>query len=95
MAERVKWRLKGRWVKNCSCDPGCPCDFWAKPTRTFCEGMLGMRIDEGAYGTLDLSGLHFVVTYHWPGPLHEGHGRCSPTLMSGPRRPSGTRSLRS
>ena len=80
MAERVTWKLKGTWLKNCSCDPGCPCDFWAKPTQTFCEGMLGMHIQEGAYGPTPLSGLRFVVTYHWPGPLHEGHGTLQPFI---------------
>ena len=40
--------------------------------------MLGMRIDEGSFGALNLSGLHFVVTYHWPGPLHEGQGTLQP-----------------
>ena len=80
MAEKISWRMKGPWVKNCSCDPGCPCDFWAKPTHTFCEGMLGMRIDDGVFGKTPLSGLRFAATYHWPGPLHLGNGTIQPFI---------------
>ena len=78
MAEKkkpvVNWRMKGKWLKNCNCDMGCPCDFWARPTHTKCEGMIGMEIDEGNYGKTSLKGIKFVATYHWPGPLHEGNG---------------------
>ncbi len=41
----IKWRLKGKWLKNCSCDYGCPCDFNSKPTHTVCEGMVGQDIE--------------------------------------------------
>ncbi len=36
------WRLKGKWIKNCNCAAGCPCDFRAPPTHGGCEGMLAM-----------------------------------------------------
>lgn len=81
MAE-VKWRMKGQWLKNCSCDAGCPCDFNAEPTHHVCEGMLGMNIVEGNYGDISLSGLRFAVTYKWPGPLHEGNGTAQPFIDS-------------
>lgn len=80
MPANIEWRMKGQWLKNCSCDPGCPCDFWAKPTHTFCEGMLGMKIEDGFYGSTPLKGLHFAATYHWPGPLHEGNGTLQPFI---------------
>src|SRR2546427_9189687 len=67
----IKWRLKGKWLKNCSCNPGCPCDFWAPPTHHKCEGMLGMHVDEGFYGKTSMRGVTFLAQYHWPGPLHE------------------------
>jgi hypothetical protein len=70
----IKWRVKGKWLKNCNCDPGCPCDFWAKPTHTGCEGMFAMHIDEGQYGRTSLKGARFAAQYRWPGPLHEGNG---------------------
>ncbi len=67
-------------MKNCNCDTGCPCDFWAKPTHTTCEGMLGMSVDEGNFGDVSLKGVKFAVTYAWPGPLHEGNGTVQPFL---------------
>lgn len=76
----IKWRMKGKWLKNCNCDPGCPCDFWAKPTHTKCEGMLAMEVEEGQFGKTSLKGAKFAATYHWPGPLHEGRGTIQPFL---------------
>ncbi len=81
MAEQtLDWRIKGNWLKNCNCDPGCPCDFWADPTHHHCEGMIGMQIEEGHFGDTNLDGLKFVATYHWPGPLHEGNGTLQPII---------------
>ena len=37
------WYMEGPYVKNCNCDPGCPCDFNQKPTHGNCEGMAAMR----------------------------------------------------
>ncbi len=70
----MAWRMKGQWLKNCSCDAGCPCDFNRAPTRQVCEGMVGMNILEGQYEDIPLSGLKWALTYKWPGPLHEGNG---------------------
>jgi len=70
----TNWRMKGKYVKNCNCAFGCPCDFNARPTYGHCEGMAGMHIDEGFFGDVRLEGLRWAVTYHWPGALHEGNG---------------------
>ena len=78
MEHKVKWRLRGKWIKNCSCNHGCPCDFWSEPTRHICEGMLGMDVDDGHFGHVPMKGVKFVVTYKWPGPLHEGNGTVQP-----------------
>lgn len=77
-SKTVNWRMKGKWIKNCSCNPGCPCDFWAEPTHHVCEGMLGMIVEDGHFGDTSLNGVKFVVTYKWPGPLHEGNGTVQP-----------------
>ena len=79
---KPKWSMKGKWLKNCSCDPGCPCDFWAKPTHTKCEGMLGMDIEDGYFNNISLKSAKFVVKYKWPGPLHEGNGTVQPFFDS-------------
>lgn len=74
------WRLKGEWLKNCSCEYGCPCDFNAPPTKGWCKGLIAMHIKEGHFGKVRLDGLKFVVTVHWPGPLHEGNGTIQPIV---------------
>jgi hypothetical protein len=74
------WYMEGPYVKNCNCDPGCPCDFNQKPTHGDCEGMAAMRIDRGRFGDVDLSGLCWGVLYHWPGPLWEGNGDIQPII---------------
>ncbi len=76
----VDWSMKGKWLKNCSCAYGCPCDFNARPTQGHCEGMVGMKIEEGYFGDVDLSGLHWAGVYHWPGALHEGNGTLQPII---------------
>lgn len=68
------WRLRGDWIKNCNCAFGCPCDFNARPTHDKCQGLLGMRIEEGHFGDIKLDGLSFFVVVDFPGPLHEGNG---------------------
>ncbi len=76
----VNWKLKGKWLKACNCDPGCPCDFWANPTHTKCEGMIAMDIDEGHFGNTPLNGVKFAASAMWPGPLHEGNGSLHPFI---------------
>jgi hypothetical protein len=74
----TEWRMKGQYLKNCNCAPGCPCDFWAAPTHHKCEGMCAMRIEQGNFGATKLDGLVWAGAYHWPGPLHEGNGTLQP-----------------
>jgi len=70
----VEWRMRGPEIANCNCDWGCPCQFNALPTRGNCRAMTAMRIDEGYFGDLDLSGLKWAGMFAWPGPIHEGGG---------------------
>ncbi|HEX8069282.1 MAG TPA: DUF1326 domain-containing protein [Pyrinomonadaceae bacterium] len=72
------WRMTGTYFKSCNCDPGCPCDFMSAPTHHKCEGVLGMKVDEGHFGDVSLDGVKWAVAYHWPGPLHEGNGTVKP-----------------
>lgn len=74
----VKWRLEGKWIKNCNCAPGCPCDFWAPPTHHSCEGMFAMKVDKGYFGKTKMDGVKFGVVLHFPGPIHEGSGTVQP-----------------
>lgn len=76
----TEWVMKGEYVKNCNCAPGCPCDFWAAPTHHECTGMFAMRIREGHFGPTKLDGIVWAGTYYWPGPLHEGNGTLQPYI---------------
>jgi hypothetical protein len=77
---QTNWRIEGNWIKNCSCDPGCPCDFNSDPTHHYCEGTFAMEVTKGQYGDVSLAGAKWAATVHWPGPLHEGRGTMQPFL---------------
>jgi hypothetical protein len=79
----TQWRMKGQYLKNCNCAPGCPCDFWARPTHGLCQGMCAMRVQSGHFGATKLDGLIWAATYHWPGALHEGSGTLQPFVSVG------------
>lgn len=70
----VDWEIRGPKIGVCSCDYGCPCEFNARPTRGFCQGLEVQRIDRGHYGDLRLDGLAVASWYRWPGAVHEGGG---------------------
>lgn len=69
------WRMKGEYLKDCSCIAFCPCDSDGDPApHKFCEGVIGMHVREGNFEGVDLSGLTWLVGFHFPGPLYEGNG---------------------
>jgi hypothetical protein len=68
------WLIRTRQIATYSCDYGCPCEFNAPPTRTPCEGLMGMEISEGYYGDARSDGLRIAGAYHWPVAVHEGNG---------------------
>ncbi|MBN1239677.1 MAG: DUF1326 domain-containing protein [Gammaproteobacteria bacterium] len=76
----IPWEFKGRELVNCNCAWGCPCQFNALPTKGFCEAVGAFHIDEGHYGDVKLDGLTMITIIHWPGPIHEGRGRCQPIV---------------
>jgi len=77
----VTWRMKGEYMKNCNCIATCPCDTIGFPhPQKGCEGMAGMHISEGNFGNVKLDGISWVVTYAWPGALHQGNGAIQPFI---------------
>jgi hypothetical protein len=74
------WYIEGLWMKNCNCDPGCPCDFNQRPTHGHCDGMVAMHITQGHFGDVDLGGMTFAGLARWPGALHEGNGEIQPIV---------------
>jgi hypothetical protein len=80
-AVATDWYIEGPYIKNCNCDPGCPCDFNQYPTHGHCEGMAAMRVDSGNFGDVKLDGLAWGAIYRWPGALHEGNGEIQPVVV--------------
>jgi hypothetical protein len=74
------WEIRGRELINCNCAYGCPCQFNALPTRGFCEAIGAFIIDAGRYGNVSLDGLTVAMALQWPGPIHEGKGKCQPII---------------
>lgn len=77
------WEIQGRELINCNCSYGCPCQFNALPTHGFCEAMGAIAIDKGHYGDVRLDGTRIAVVFQWPGPIHEGKGKCQPIVDVG------------
>lgn len=74
------WEIEGRELINCNCAYGCPCQFNALPTYGHCEAMGAIAIDKGHYGDVRLEGSKLGVVFQWPGPIHEGKGKCQPIV---------------
>jgi hypothetical protein len=71
----MAWRMKGQYLKNCSCVPGCPCDTHGYPgPHEFCQAVLGMNVEEGDLEGTDLGGTCWVLAVAWPKALHDGNG---------------------
>jgi hypothetical protein len=70
----IDWSIEGPHFVNCNCDYGCPCQFMALPTDGTCKAVAGFRIDKGHFSKTRLDGLLAVVTYAWPGAIHQGNG---------------------
>lgn len=70
----TKWTYRAEMVNACNCDWGCPCNFNAKPTNGFCEGVYGIHVTTGFCGDTSLDDATFAWGAKWPGPIHEGNG---------------------
>ena len=68
------WRLEGPYMKNCNCDPGCPCDFNANPTHGNCEGMAAMIVERGHFDDVNLDGVFLSIRYAAPAIIAAGGG---------------------
>jgi len=71
MAE--KWKIEGDWINSCNCDSGCPCLFYADPTKGSCEAVDAFHITRGKYGDVSLDGLSAVVASKSPGNFWKGN----------------------
>lgn len=76
----IPWEIQGRELINCSCSYGCPCQFSALPDNGRCEAIGGFIVDKGHHGDVQLDGTRFAFALAWPGPIHQGKGRCQPIV---------------
>ena len=72
------WSLKGHGYEFCNCDFGCGCNFGGYPNSEdgSCRALVGMDVDVGSCGDVDLSGVRCASIVEWPKAIHEGNGRC-------------------
>lgn len=74
------WSLKGELILNCNCTVFCPCVVSLgkhPPTEGYCQAWVGIRIDEGAYGDADLSGLTVGLIMDIPGNMGRGNWKAA------------------
>ncbi len=74
------WTIKGELILNCNCTVFCPCVVSLgqhPPTEGYCQAWSGVRIDEGAYGDVDLSGLNVGLVLEIPGLMARGNWKAA------------------
>ena len=74
MAE--SWSLKGEMTLSCSCTVFCPCVLSLgehPPTEDRCQTWAGIRIDEGRFDSVDLSGINVGLMMDLPGIMARGN----------------------
>jgi hypothetical protein len=70
------WHIKGELALSCSCTVFCPCVISLgqhPPTDGDCQTWAGVRIDDGRFGDVDLSGIKFGFMADIPGRLARGN----------------------
>ena len=71
------WRIEGDYFESCNCELLCPCllsHAQARPTEGHCDVVLAIRVKQGNYGTVDISGLNALQAMMTPGPMAKGNG---------------------
>ena len=74
------WSIKGELILNCNCTVFCPCVVSLgkhPPTEGYCQAWVGIRIDEGAFGDEDLSGLNVGLIMDIPGNMGRGNWKAA------------------
>jgi hypothetical protein len=72
-----RWHIDGEYFESCNCELLCPCllsHAQARPTEGHCDVVLGIRIAQGTYGAVDISGLNAVQAMTTPGIMAKGNG---------------------
>lgn len=70
------WELKGELVLSCNCTVFCPCVLSLgqhPPTEGYCQTWAAVRIDDGRFGDVDLSGVKVGLIMEIPGLMSRGN----------------------
>jgi hypothetical protein len=71
-----QWHIKGELALSCNCTIFCPCVLSLgqhAPTEGYCQTWAAVRIDDGRFGEVDLSGIKFGFMADIPGRLARGN----------------------
>lgn len=74
------WTLRGELILNCNCTVFCPCVVSLgkhPPTEGYCQAWVGIRIDDGAFGDENLSGLNVGMIMDIPGNMGRGNWKAA------------------
>ena len=75
-SEKVDWAINGELALNCNCTVFCPCAVSLgdhPPTEGYCQTWLAVRIDNGHFRDVDLSGLNVGMLMEIPGKMARGN----------------------
>lgn len=73
---REPWHIKGELVLSCNCTVFCPCVLSLgkhPPTEGYCQTWGGVRIDDGKFGEVSLSGINLGLIIEIPGQMSRGN----------------------
>lgn len=74
------WHLNGELVLNCNCTVFCPCVVSLgehPPTEGTCKAWLAVRVDDGNFQGVDVSGLNVAMFLDIPGSMGEGNWKAA------------------
>lgn len=74
MAEN--WHIRGELTLSCNCTVFCPCVLSLgqhPPTEGYCQTWLAVRIDDGHFGDVELTGAKVALLAEIPGLLARGN----------------------
>ena len=80
MANDPEWAIKGELILNCNCTVFCPCVVSLgkhPPTEGYCQAWVGIRIDDGRYESIDLSGFNIGMLMDIPGNMGRGNWKAA------------------
>jgi hypothetical protein len=73
---REPWHIKGELILSCNCTVFCPCVLSLgkhPPTEGYCQTWGGIRIDDGKFGDVGLSGINLGLIIEIPGQMSRGN----------------------